>query len=94
MLLKIIEGVTHINPKVLKTLAITSNVLLVIGIICLIMLKLMLAIAFFVVSLTISLVIFCDYCYRSSLFCIILKFLGVCRNVKEYSASYDNIVHN
>ena len=58
MLLKIIEGVTHINPKVLKALAITSNVLLVIGIICLIMLKLMLAIAFFVVSLTISLVIF------------------------------------
>ena len=56
MLLNIIEGVTHINPKVLKALAITSNVLLVIGIICLIMLKLMLAIAFFV-SLTISLVI-------------------------------------
>ena len=50
MLLNIIEGVTHINPKVLKALAITSNVLLVIGIICLIMLKLMLAIAFFVVS--------------------------------------------
>ena len=47
MLLNIIEGVTHINPKVLKALAITSNVLLVIGIICLIMLKLMLAIAFF-----------------------------------------------
>ena len=44
--IKIIEGVTHINPKVLKALAITSNVLLVIGIICLIMLKLMLAIAF------------------------------------------------
>ena len=57
MLLNIIEGVTHINPKVLKALAITSNVLLVIGIICLIMLKLI-AIAFFVVSLTISLVIF------------------------------------
>ncbi|EHQ79567.1 hypothetical protein SEVCU057_0212 [Staphylococcus epidermidis VCU057] len=47
MLLNIIEGVTHINPKVLKALAITSNVLLVIGIICLIMLKLMLAIAIF-----------------------------------------------
>ena len=58
MLLNIIEGVTHINPKVLKALAITSNVLLVIGIICLIMLKLIIAIAFFVVSLTISLVIF------------------------------------
>lgn len=39
-------------------MAITSNVLLVIGIVFLIMLKLMLAIAFFAVSLAISLVIF------------------------------------
>ena len=41
-------------------MAITSNVLLVIGIVFLIMLKLMLAIAFFAVSLAISLVIFND----------------------------------
>ena len=57
MLLNIIEGVTHINPKVLKALAITSNVLLVIGIICLIMLA-HVSYCIFVVSLTISLVIF------------------------------------
>ena len=86
MLLNIIEGVTHINPKVLKALAITSNVLLVIGII--IMLKAHVSYCIFVVSLTISLVIlmlcsdtrnlclvlYSDDCYRNSLFCIILKF--------------------
>lgn len=47
-----------INPNILKAMAIVSNVLLVIGIIFLIMLKLILAITFFTVSLAISLVIF------------------------------------
>ena len=47
-----------INPNILKAMAIVSNVLLVIGIIFLIMLKLILAITFFAVSLANSLVIF------------------------------------
>nr|WP_231910066.1 hypothetical protein [Staphylococcus simiae] len=42
----------------LKVMAISSNVLLVVGIVFLIMMKLILAITFFAVSLSISLVIF------------------------------------
>ncbi|MEZ2111566.1 hypothetical protein QUC76_08950, partial [Staphylococcus aureus] len=42
----------------LKTSAVISNTLLVIGLVCLFMMKLVLAITFFAVSLSISLVVF------------------------------------
>ncbi|HDJ4616331.1 TPA: hypothetical protein PQM51_001237 [Staphylococcus aureus] len=42
----------------LKTSAVISNTLLVIGLVCLSMMKLVLAITFFAVSLSISLVVF------------------------------------
>ncbi|HII0908403.1 TPA: hypothetical protein ACYYR7_001419 [Staphylococcus aureus] len=42
----------------LKTSAVISNTLLVIGLVCLLMMKLVLAITFFAVSLSISLVVF------------------------------------
>ncbi|HAR5470068.1 TPA: hypothetical protein SJD81_001357 [Staphylococcus aureus] len=42
----------------LKTSAVISNILLVIGLVCLFMMKLVLAITFFAVSLSISLVVF------------------------------------
>ncbi|HDP4651894.1 TPA: hypothetical protein P6Q40_001872 [Staphylococcus aureus] len=42
----------------LKTSAVISNKLLVIGLVCLFMMKLVLAITFFAVSLSISLVVF------------------------------------
>lgn len=47
-----------INPKLIKTMAIISNVFLVIGIIFLITLNIAMAITMFVVSLANSLVIF------------------------------------
>src|SRR5699024_1967858 len=47
-----------INPKMVKTMAIISNIFLVIGIIFLITLNIVMAITMFVVSLAISLVIF------------------------------------
>lgn len=48
----------HINSRMLKTSAVISNTLLVIGLVCLFMMKLVLAITFFAVSLSISLVVF------------------------------------
>ncbi|BCN89213.1 Uncharacterised protein [Staphylococcus argenteus] len=48
----------HINSRMLKTSAVISNALLVIGLVCLFMMKLVLAITFFAVSLSISLVVF------------------------------------
>lgn len=48
----------HINSRMLKTSAVISNTLLVIGLACLFMMKLVLAITFFAVSLSISLVVF------------------------------------
>lgn len=48
----------HINSRMLKTSAVISNILLVIGLVCLFMMKLVLAITFFAVSLSISLVVF------------------------------------
>lgn len=48
----------HINSRMLKTSAVISNKLLVIGLVCLFMMKLVLAITFFAVSLSISLVVF------------------------------------
>ena len=47
-----------IHPNIIKIMTIISNIFVVLGIIFLIMMKLMLAIAMFAVSLTISLVIF------------------------------------
>lgn len=47
----------HINSRMLKTSAVISNTLLVIGLVCLFMMKLVLAITF-AVSLSISLVVF------------------------------------
>lgn len=48
----------HINSRMLKTSAVISNTLLVIGLVWLFMMKLVLAITFFAVSLSISLVVF------------------------------------
>ncbi len=48
----------HINSRMLKTSAVISNTLLVTGLVCLFMMKLVLAITFFAVSLSISLVVF------------------------------------
>lgn len=48
----------HINSRMLKTSAVISNTLLVIALVCLFMMKLVLAITFFAVSLSISLVVF------------------------------------
>lgn len=48
----------HINSRMLKTSAVISNALLVIGLVCLFMMKLVLAITFFAVSLSISLFVF------------------------------------
>lgn len=48
----------HINSRMLKTSTVISNTLLVIGLVCLFMMKLVLAITFFAVSLSISLVVF------------------------------------
>lgn len=48
----------HINSRMLKTSAVISNTLFVIGLVCLFMMKLVLAITFFAVSLSISLVVF------------------------------------
>lgn len=48
----------HINSRMLKTSAVISNTLLVIGLVYLFMMKLVLAITFFAVSLSISLVVF------------------------------------
>lgn len=48
----------HINSRMLKTSAVISNTLSVIGLVCLFMMKLVLAITFFAVSLSISLVVF------------------------------------
>lgn len=48
----------HINSRMLKTSAVISNTLLVIGLVFLFMMKLVLAITFFAVSLSISLVVF------------------------------------
>lgn len=48
----------HINSRMLKTSAVIPNTLLVIGLVCLFMMKLVLAITFFAVSLSISLVVF------------------------------------
>lgn len=48
----------HINSRMLKTSSVISNTLLVIGLVCLFMMKLVLAITFFAVSLSISLVVF------------------------------------
>ncbi len=48
----------HINSRMLKTSVVISNTLLVIGLVCLFMMKLVLAITFFAVSLSISLVVF------------------------------------
>ncbi|MCD8915729.1 MULTISPECIES: hypothetical protein [Staphylococcus] len=47
-----------INPKILKGLAIISNVFVVLGFIFLIMMKVVLAITMFVIGLTISLMMF------------------------------------
>ncbi|MGX0340866.1 hypothetical protein ACUW9C_000694 [Staphylococcus hominis] len=47
-----------IHPNIIKIMTIISNIFVILGIIFLIMMKLMLAIAMFAVSLTISLVIF------------------------------------
>ncbi|MBU7217060.1 hypothetical protein OXR01_07745 [Staphylococcus gallinarum] len=48
----------HINPKMIKVMAIISNVILVLGIVFLITMNIMMAITMFVVSLAISLTIF------------------------------------
>ncbi len=47
-----------IHPNIIKIMTIISNIFVILGIIFLIMVKLMLAIAMFAVSLAISLVIF------------------------------------
>ena len=50
-----------IHPNIIKIMTIISNIFVVLGIIFLIMMKLMLAIAMFAVSLAISLVILMFY---------------------------------
>ncbi|MGX0433849.1 hypothetical protein ACUW9E_001151 [Staphylococcus hominis] len=47
-----------IHPNIIKIMTIISNIFVILGIIFLIMMKLMLAIAMFAVSLAISLIIF------------------------------------